>query len=86
MKSLYDIYQCLRINKVQHDTLSRLWMKGTLFQCRFFSSPSLLQNRLQAFNEIVTILVVIEYIALARFREQCYDASHREDQFRIGVT
>ena len=50
------------------------------------AGSSLLQSRFQAFNEIVTILVVIEYIALARFREQCYDASHREDQFRIGVT
>jgi hypothetical protein len=34
------------------------------------AGSSLLQSRFQAFNEIVTILVVIEYIALARFREK----------------
>jgi hypothetical protein len=53
---------------------------------RIPAGSNLLQNRFKAFNEIVTILLVIEDIALARFREQCYDAGHREDQFRIGVT
>ena len=55
----------------ERSTLNRLATTlPEIVKFRIPAGSSLLQNRFQSFNEIVTILVVIEHVALARFREQ----------------